>query len=191
MNVKDLADFVERARAADGKFNAAAVPGITELAFDYFANRAGLTFTKVPYRDIVQAVNDLSEDRLQVYTSSYAIQRPQREAGRVKVLAQLGKTRAPSLPDVPTGVEQGFPALEMEGLLGLFGTKATTPELRERIGADIVAVSNDKEIEAKLTATAQIPRPPARKRSPPPSPHSAPRSRTSSRRWGSSRSSSV
>ena len=45
----------------------------------------------------------------------------------------------------------------MEGLLGLFGTKATTPELRERIGADIVAVSNDKEIEAKLTATAQIP----------------------------------
>jgi len=157
MNVKDLADFVQRARAAAGKFNAAAVPGITELAFDYFANRAGLTFTKVPYRDIVQAVNDLSEDRLQVYTSSYAIQRPQREAGRIKVLAQLGKTRAPSLPDIPTGVEQGFPALEMEGLLGLLGTKATTAELRERIGADIVAVSNDKEIEAKLTATAQIP----------------------------------
>ena len=157
MNVQDLAGFVDRARAASGKFNAAAVPGITELAFDYFADRAKLTFTKVPYRDIVQAVNDLAEDRLQVYTSSYAIQRPQRQAGRVKVLAQLGRTRAPSLPDVPTGVEQGFPALEMEGLLGLFGTKATSPDLRERIGADIVAVSNDKEIEAKLAATAQIP----------------------------------
>lgn len=157
MNAKDLTDFVQRARTANGKFNAAAVPGITELAFDYFANRAGLTFTKVPYRDIVQAVNDLAEDRLQVYTSSYAIQRPQREAGRIKVLAQLGKTRAPSLPDVPTGVEQGFPALEMEGLLGLFGTKATTPELRERIGADIVAVSKDKTIEDRLNATAQSP----------------------------------
>jgi tripartite-type tricarboxylate transporter receptor subunit TctC len=159
MNAKDLADFVQRARAAAGKYNAAAVPGITELAFDYFANRAGLIFTKVPYRDIVQAVNDLSEDRLQVYTSSYAIQRPQREAGRIKVLAQLGKTRAPGLPDIPTGVEQGFPALEMEGLVGLIGTKATPPELRERIGADIVAVSNDKAIEAKLSATAQTPAP--------------------------------
>jgi tripartite-type tricarboxylate transporter receptor subunit TctC len=157
MNANDLAGFVQHARAANGKFNAAAVPGITELAFDYFANRAGLTFTKVPYRDIVQAVNVLSEDRLQVYTSSYAIQRPQREAGRIKVLAQLGRTRAPSLPDVPTGVEQGFPALEMEGLLGLFGSKATTPDLRERIGADIVAVSTDREIEAKLNATAQVP----------------------------------
>src|SRR5262249_31641903 len=159
MNVTDLADFVKRARAEPGKFNAAAVAGITELAFDYFADRAALTFTKVPYRDIVQAVNDLSEGRLQVYTSSYAIQRPHREGSRVKVLAQLGRTRAPSLPDVPTGVEQGFPALEMEGLAGLFGSKATTPELRERIGADIVAVSDDKEIEAKLTGTAQIPTP--------------------------------
>ena len=157
MNFKDLADFVQRARAEAGKYNAAAVAGITELAFDYFANRAGLTFTKVPYRDIVQAVNDLSEGRLQVYTSAYAIQRPQRDAGRVKVLAQLGRTRAPSLPDIPTGVEQGFPALEMEGLLGMFGTNAVPPALRERIGADIVAVSKDKAIEEKLAATGQTP----------------------------------
>lgn len=159
MNFKDLADFVQRARAEAGKYNAAAVAGITELAFDYFANRAGLTFTKVPYRDIVQAVNDLSEGRLQVYTSAYAIQRPQRDAGRIKVLAQLGRTRAPSLPDIPTGVEQGFPALEMEGLLGLFGTNAVSPALRERIGADIVAVSKDKAIEDKLAATGQTPSP--------------------------------
>ena len=157
MNFKDLADFVQRARAEAGKYNAAAVAGITELAFDYFANRAGLTFTKVPYRDIVQAVNDLSEGRLQVYTSAYAIQRPQRDAGRVKVLAQLGLTRAPSLPDIPTGVEQGFPALEMEGLLGMFGTNAVAPALRERIGADIIAVSKDKAIEEKLAATGQTP----------------------------------
>ncbi len=157
MNFKDLADFVQRARAEPGKYNAAAVAGITELAFDYFANRAGLTFAKVPYRDIVQAVNDLSEGRLQVYTSAYAVQRPQRQAGRVKVLAQLGRTRAPSLPDIPTGVEQGFPALEMEGLLGLFGTNAVTPALRERIAADIVAVSKDKAIEEKLAATGQTP----------------------------------
>src|SRR5215831_20084765 len=48
LGVADLADFVKRARAENGKFNSAAVPGITELAFDYFAVEAGLTFTKVP-----------------------------------------------------------------------------------------------------------------------------------------------
>ena len=120
-------------------------------------SRRGLTFTKVPYRDIVQAVNDLAEGRLQVYSSSYAIQRPQREAGRIKVLAQMGRKRAPSLPDIPTGAEAGFPALEMEGLVGLFGSPAVSAELREKIGADIVAVADDKEIDAKLNATAQTP----------------------------------
>jgi len=157
LGVGDLADFVKRARAEAGKFNSAAVPGITELAFDYFAVKAGLTFTKVPYRDIVQAVNDLAEARLQVYSSSYAIQRPQREAGRIKVLAQMGGKRAPSLPDIPTATEAGFPAMEMEGLVGLFGSPAVSAELREKIGADIVAVADDKDIDAKLNATAQTP----------------------------------
>ena len=157
LDISDLADFVKRTRAEAGKFNSAAVPGITELAFDYFAVKAGLTFTKVPYRDIVQAVNDLAEGRLQVYSSSYAIQRPQREAGRIKVLAQMGRKRAPSLPDIPTAAEAGFPAMEMEGLVGLFGSPAVSAELREKIGADIVVAADDKDIDAKLNATAQTP----------------------------------
>jgi tripartite-type tricarboxylate transporter receptor subunit TctC len=157
LSVDDLAAFVKGARAHAGQWNAAAVPGITELAFDYFAKEAGLSFTKVPYRDIVQAVNDLAEGRLQVYTSSYAIQRPPREAGRIKVLAQMGQKRAVGLPDIPTAVEAGFPALEMEGLAGLFGSPAVPAELRDKIGTDIVAAADDPDIDAKLNATAQTP----------------------------------
>jgi tripartite-type tricarboxylate transporter receptor subunit TctC len=157
LNIVDLADFVKRARAESGKWNSAAVAGITDLAFDYFAKEAGLSFAKVPYRDIVQAVNDLAEDRLQVYSSSYAIQRPQQQAARIKVLVQMGGKRAPSLPDIPTATEAGFPTMEMEGLVGLFGSPAVPPDLREKIGADVVAVADDKEIDAKLNATAQTP----------------------------------
>ena len=75
----------------------------------------------------------------------------------MKVLVQMGAKRAPSLPDVPTAAEEGFPAMEMEGLVGVFGSPAVSPELREKIGADIVAVANDKDIEDKLNATAQSP----------------------------------
>jgi len=157
MKVATLADFVQRARAEPGKFNSAAVPGITELAFDYFAYNAKITTTKVPYKDIVQAVNDLAEDRLQIYSSSYAILRPLRAAGRITVLAQMGRERAPSLPEIPTGIEAGFPALEMDGNVGLFGSKALSADLRERIGADVVAAADDKEIDDKLNATAQTP----------------------------------
>ena len=123
MNIGTLKEFVERARAAPGTFNGTAVPGITDFAFDYFAKTEGLSIAKVPYRDTVQAANDLGEGRIQVYASSYAILRPRTEAGRIKVLAVMGRERAPSLPDIPAAAEAGFPALEMEGLVGLFGIR--------------------------------------------------------------------
>jgi tripartite-type tricarboxylate transporter receptor subunit TctC len=157
MNVKDVADFVTRAKAQPGKFNSAAVPGVTEFAFDYFLKAAGVQMARVPYKNIVQSATDLGEGRLHMAASSYAIMRPQHEAGRIKVLALMSTKRAPSLPDIPSAIEVGYPSLVMEGLIGLFGSKAVSPALREKIGADIVAVADDKAVEDKLNATAQIP----------------------------------
>jgi tripartite-type tricarboxylate transporter receptor subunit TctC len=159
MNIGTLKEFVERARAAPGTFNGTAVPGITDFAFDYFAKTEGLSISKVPYRNTVQAATDLGEARIQVYASSYAILRPQVESGRIKVLAVMGRERAPSLPALPTAVEAGYPALEMEGLVGLFGIKNMSAELRERIAADIIAVSRDPTVMARLNASAQTPNP--------------------------------
>jgi tripartite-type tricarboxylate transporter receptor subunit TctC len=157
MKIKTVAEFVKQARAQPGKFNSAAVPGITELALDYFMHNAKITTQKVPYKDIVQAATDLAEGRLQIYSASYAILRPQTDGGRITPLAQLGKTRAPTLPNLPTGIEAGFPELEMDGNVGLFASKAVPAALVERIGADIVAVANDKSVEDRLNATAQTP----------------------------------
>jgi tripartite-type tricarboxylate transporter receptor subunit TctC len=159
MNIGTLKEFVERVRAAPGTFNGTAVPGITDFAFDYLAKTEGLKIAKVPYRDTVQAASDLGEARIQVYASSYAILRPQTEAGRIKVLAVMGRERAPSLPEIPSAAEAGYPALEMEGLVGLFGIKDMSDELREKIAADIIAVSRDPAVQAKLNASAQTPNP--------------------------------
>jgi tripartite-type tricarboxylate transporter receptor subunit TctC len=156
MNIATLAEFVARARAEPGKLNAAVVPGITEFTLDYFVHTAGLNLQKVPYRDIVQAATDVGEGRLQIYIASYAILQPQAQAGRIKTLAVNGHERAPILPDVPTAIEAGFPALEVEGLVGLFGIKRLSPELREQIGSDLVAVTKDPAVSARLSATAQI-----------------------------------
>ncbi len=159
LKINTLADFVKYARAEPGKLNAAVVSGITEFTFDYFLKTAGLSIAKVPYRDIVQAATDLSEGRLQVMMSSYAILQPRVQAGTVKALAQNGHQRATILPDIPTATESGFPALEVEGLTGLFGPRGIAPELREKIGADVAAVAADPVIAERLAATAQVPNP--------------------------------
>jgi tripartite-type tricarboxylate transporter receptor subunit TctC len=159
LNIGTLADFAKYARAESGKLNAAVVSGITEFTFDYFVKTAGLDIAKVPYRDIVQAATDLSEGRLQVMMSSYAILQPHAQAGRVKVLAVNGHERTSILPDIPTARESGFPALEVEGLVGLFGPRGISSELRQRIGADVAAVAGDPMIAERLAATAQVPNP--------------------------------
>jgi tripartite-type tricarboxylate transporter receptor subunit TctC len=159
MKVVTVADWVARARAESGKFNAAVVPGITEFTFDYFVKTAGLVLQKVPYRDIVQAATDLGEGRLQVYMSSYAILQPQTEAGRIRAIVVNGRVRAPILPNVPTAAEAGFPALEVEGLVGLFGPKGMSNALREKIAAEVVAVTKDPAVAARLHSTAQMANP--------------------------------
>jgi tripartite-type tricarboxylate transporter receptor subunit TctC len=81
--------------------------------------------------------------------------RPQTEAGRIKILAVMGRDRVATLPGIPTAIEAGYPALEMEGLVGLFGIKSLAPALRDRIAGDIASVAADPAVEAKLTSTAQ------------------------------------
>ena len=155
-NMASLAQFVARARAEPGKLNAGLVPGITEFVWDGFVNGAGLSIAKVPYRDIVLAVTDLAEGRLQIIMASYAILQPQAQAGRIKVVAVNGRERVPFLPELPTVIEAGFPALELEGLVGLFGPRIMSRELREKIGADVVAVAADPAIATRLARTAQV-----------------------------------
>jgi len=156
MNVATMADWVARAQAQPGKFNATAVPGFTEFVFDYFVKTAGLDLQKIPYRDTVQAATDLGENRVQIYMSSYAILRPQADAGRIKLLVVNGRERIPMLPSVPTVLEAGYPALEYEGLVGLFGRRSMSKDLVAKIGADVIEVAKDPAVVNALNATAQV-----------------------------------
>ncbi len=55
--------------------------GAVDFVFSGFLKDAGIDVTKVPYKDGVQALNDLAEGRIQIYGAAYAIMRPQVEAG--------------------------------------------------------------------------------------------------------------
>ena len=154
--VNSLKELVEKARAEPGKLNVALVPGITEFVWDGFTNAEKLSIAKVPYRDIVQAVPDLGEGRLQVMMASVAILQPGINSGRTKMLALNGRSRNEKLaPGIPTAIELGFKSLELEGLTGLLGPKTMSLDLRKKIGADVVEVAKEPEIADRLLATFQ------------------------------------
>jgi tripartite-type tricarboxylate transporter receptor subunit TctC len=155
LNVTTLADLIAMARAQPGKLNWAGVTGALDFSFAGFLQTNNLNMSKVPYRNPVEAANDLGEGRVQVYEGALAIVRPQLEAGKVKPLIMSNSVRAPTLPDVPTAAEAGHPELSFDGLVGFFGPPGMPPDLRERIAEDVRAVT-DKTIEQRLIATGQI-----------------------------------
>ena len=157
LKVDSLGELVDLARAQPGKLNAAAANGNADFLLFGFFKSTGLQVAKVPYRDILQAPNDLAEGRIQVLMTSFAVVQPQMQTGKVKVLAVTSRKRAPTAPEVPTVKEAGYPALELESLVGLFGPRGMPSELRERIAAILGEVAAaDPVIATRLAVTGQI-----------------------------------
>jgi tripartite-type tricarboxylate transporter receptor subunit TctC len=155
LHIDTFKQLVERARAEPGKLNWAGVTGALDFMFEGWLKREGLNITKVPYRNPVDAASDLAEGRVQVYESALAIVRPQLEAGKIKPLAVTNTARAPNMPDLPTVRDLGYPALTLDGLVGLFGPTGMAPDLRQHITDDIRAVA-DTTVEERLAVTGQL-----------------------------------
>jgi tripartite-type tricarboxylate transporter receptor subunit TctC len=157
--VKSLADVAAMARAEPGKLNWAGTTGGVDFVVAAFLKTAGLEMTKVPYRNPVEAANDVAAERVQFYAAAYAIVRPQLQAGKLKLIAVTNSERAPTLPDLPTAKEAGFTDLTFDGLVGFFGWAGMPTELRDSIAADIREAAADPTIEERLSLTGQIPNP--------------------------------
>ena len=154
--INSLSDFVATAKKEPGKLNWAAVTGLNDFQFQAFAKVAEINIVRVPYRDGVQALNDLAEGRIHAYSSAYAISRPQVQAGKIKVIALTNTARADVLAGVPTAREAGHPALEFDGLVGLYSTPIVPAALRDRIANDVVEAMKDPVVTDRLTATGQV-----------------------------------
>src|SRR5262245_24071819 len=156
LEAASLAELVSLARARPGKLNWSPTSGMTDIVTSAFFKSTKLDVAKVPYRDSVQGLNDLIENRLQIYVTALAIVRSQAEAGKVRILALTNRDRASIFPNVPTAIEAGFPALTLEGLVGLFGPRRMSSELRERIAKDVRTVGASPGVAARLVATGQV-----------------------------------
>lgn len=156
LGVKTIKELAEKIKAAPGKLNYASVTGANDLLFAAFLKAENLDMAKVPYKDTVQAINDLAEGRIHSYVGAYAIMRPRVQAGKVTVVALTNRQHATALNDVPTAREAGFPSLEFDGLVGLLGAKGFPDAAKQRIAKDVREIVSDPAIAAKLASTGQV-----------------------------------
>jgi tripartite-type tricarboxylate transporter receptor subunit TctC len=156
LNVNSLKELEALARAKPGELNWTTATGFNDFVFAGYLHSLGLKMAKVPYKNPAGAATDLAAGVIHVYMPAYAIVRPLVEAGKVKVLAVTNRERAPAIPNIPTVIEAGYPSLQFDGLVGLFGPPGITDEVRNKIAADVKEAASDPEIVKRLTETGQI-----------------------------------
>jgi tripartite-type tricarboxylate transporter receptor subunit TctC len=151
-----LKDVFAQARERPGKLNWATATGISDFLMAAYLKKSGLDMSKVPYRDPVQPSTDLAEGRIEFYWGAFAIVRPQVQAGKARLIAFSNTKRFSDEPNVPTVAEAGYSGLNYDGLVGLFAPRELAADVRERIGADVMAAAADPAVSARLLTTGQV-----------------------------------
>src|SRR5882672_1607159 len=137
---KTLKELIDLAKNP-GTHLAYSTPGVGNtwhVATEVFTHYAGIKMTHIPYKGGGPAAAALASGEVQVLLSSPAPVMQYAKSGRARVLAYTGKTRAASLPDVPTTAEAGLPTFQMDGgWFGMFAPAGTPSALIDRLNKEV------------------------------------------------------
>jgi tripartite-type tricarboxylate transporter receptor subunit TctC len=156
--VHSLDELVKIARSHATKLSWAATAGLPYFAFAGFQDSAKIAMVYVPYRDFNPALADLGEGRIDVASTGLTQMLPHNQAGKLRFLAVINRTRSPLAPDVPTAAEAGYPDLTFDGVTGFFGWREMPVELRDRIAADVRTVANNAAVKERLAGLGIVAR---------------------------------
>lgn len=107
---RTLKEFVDYVKARPGMVTVSN-PGIrssNHLGRELFFNIAGLEMRDVMYKGQPAMLADIASSQVSFGVVTIALAEPQIAEGRFRALA-IAPQRAPSLPDVPTLAEAGYP----------------------------------------------------------------------------------
>jgi tripartite-type tricarboxylate transporter receptor subunit TctC len=152
----DLKELVAYAKANPGKLNygSAGAGSVSNLVGELFKQIAGLPdIVHIPYKGGNAALSDLIAGQITISTPAISgsvidLHR----AGNIRVLAVTSEQRLAAAPDLPTGIEQGFPGLVTQLFIGLFAPAGTPQPILDQIERTTRGAMQDKDLQAKLTA---------------------------------------
>ena len=158
--INSVAEFINADKAKPGGLSGAS-PGSgssPHLMLEMMNSLAGTRLVHVPYKgggpaltDVVGGQVDFSFNGL----SSGAMSMIQ--AGKVKALAVTAGSRAPSLPQVPTLSESGFPGLDVISAQSLLVPAGTPQEIVVRLNAEISKILEMPEMKSRWSGAGFLP----------------------------------
>lgn len=151
-SVKELAALAKR---RPGQLSFASSASGTQLVGELFKQATGTNIVHIPYKGAGPAVIDLLAGNVQMMYSNPTAAVPHVKSGKLRGLAVTGRKRLEALPDLPTGVEAGYPELDVLGWYGVVVPSGTPPLIVAKLNADIVSALNSPDVRERMKAFGQ------------------------------------
>ncbi len=156
---RSVADMVAAARATPGGLSwghpgVGSSPWLAALLLD---REAGIRTVEVPYRGGGPAMLDLLAGRLDYSFATTPTALPHVATGKFRALAVPTATRLPSLPQVPTMAEAGFPGFELRSWFGVMAPAGTPAPIVAALNRAIGQAMAEPEVVAILAQHGEAP----------------------------------
>jgi tripartite-type tricarboxylate transporter receptor subunit TctC len=157
--VKNVKEFIALARARPGQLNysTAGRGTVGHLSAELLSSMAKIKMVHVPYKGTGQSIIDLIAGHVQLQFSSMPAVIQHSRTGKLRMLAQGGKTRSTAAPDVPTMEEAGVAGFVVSSGFGLFAPAGTPRPVIDRVHAALVKALSDPAIRNNLSGQGAEP----------------------------------
>jgi tripartite-type tricarboxylate transporter receptor subunit TctC len=148
----NLQQFIAYTKANQDKlhFSSSGAGGSNHLACMLLNSAIGIEVTHVPYRNVVQGMQDVMAGRVDYDCLSLPLALPQIAARSVKPIAVLSKNRSPILPNLQTANEQGLTDFDTPSWYALFLPAATPPAIVQKLNQATVATLDEPAIQERF-----------------------------------------
>jgi len=149
---KNMQEFVALLKANPGKYNYASSGNgtILHLAAELMKDATGTFATHIPYRGFGPMMADIIGGQVDFGVGALPAVAGQIKSGNLRAICIASSQRAPSHPDIPTAVEQGFPTYLVEGWFAAVGPAKMSAESVKRIHGAIVTAFASDEVKAAM-----------------------------------------
>jgi tripartite-type tricarboxylate transporter receptor subunit TctC len=156
---QSVKEFVAWAKTRPGQVNYSSAGNGTSnhLAGALFNQTAGVDLVHIPYKGSAPALQDLVAGRVQAMFDLVTTSLPMIASGKVRPLAVTSAERVPSLPDVPTMKERGYPDYEVSAWFGLFVPAGAPAAAVARLHDVTAAALQSTEFKDKLAKLGMTP----------------------------------
>ena len=132
--VNNMREFVAWVKANDSKLNfGTGGVGTVSLGLVVLNSVLGVNVTGVPYKGTNLALNDMIAGTLDLMADQPTSSIQHIQNGSVKAIAITAAKRSAALPDLPTVIELGYPAMEINIWNGMWAPAGTPPAVINRL----------------------------------------------------------